>query len=83
MIQIFFIIGKYINDMCVKMNNALKEWLCCNKLSLNVLNVNYMIFTSRNKTINYIDMFICYTENYVTKFVAAVQIDGKLTWEKS
>ena len=31
-----FIIGKDINDMCVKMNNALKEieeWLCCNKLS--------------------------------------------------
>ena len=47
-----FIAGKYIQDMCHKLNEDLtkiQEWLCCNKLSLNVSNTHYMVFTPRNK----------------------------------
>ena len=42
-----------------------------------------MIFTTRNKTVNDIDLFICNTtiqRVYVTKFLG-VQIDAKLTWK--
>ena len=35
-----------------------QEWLYCNKLSLNVLKTHYMIFTSRNKYMNDVDIRI-------------------------
>ena len=42
-----FISGKDLDEMCVKLNDDLQkvqEWLCCNKLSLNVMKTHYMIF---------------------------------------
>ena len=81
-----FIIGKNINEMCNKMNIALKEieeWLYSNKLSLNVLKTNYMIFTTKNKVVDDIGLFMCNTaihRVYVTKFLG-VQIDAKLTFK--
>ena len=49
-----FITGKEIEIMCDRLNDDLekiREWLCCNKLSLNVLKTHYMIFAPRNKIV--------------------------------
>ena len=83
--QICLLLEKNIGEMCTKMNTALSEiyeWLCSNKLSLNILKTHYMIFTPRNKVIDDIDLFICGSaihRVYVTKFLG-VQIDSKLNW---
>ena len=61
--------------------HSILEWLCANKLSLNVLKTHYMIFTTRKK-VDDIDLKIFDTSIervYVTKFLG-VQIDAKLTW---
>ena len=47
-----FISGPDIETLCNKINEDLEkiqEWLCANKLSLNVMKTHYMVFTSRNK----------------------------------
>ena len=47
-----FMTGKDIYDMCHKLNEDLtkiQEWLCCNKLSLNLSKNCNMVFTPRNK----------------------------------
>ena len=81
-----FITGRNINEMCQQLNEDLKNiqnWLCCNKLSLNILKTNYMIFTSRNRHIEDIGVKIDNTNIervYTTKFLG-VQIDSKLTWK--
>ena len=57
---------------------AIYEWLCFNKLSLNVLKTHYMIFTPRNKEVNDINVYINKVpigRVYVTKFLG-VQIDS-------
>ena len=62
---------------------AIYEWLCCNKLSLNVLKTHYMIFTPRNKKVNDINLYINKVpigRVYVTKFLG-VQIDSQLNWK--
>ena len=56
-----FITGNDMEEMCAKLNGDLKnisEWLCCNKLSLNVSKTHYMVFSPRNKIINNIDVSI-------------------------
>ena len=81
-----FISGKILGVLCSQLNEDLREiqeWLNCNKLSLNVLKTNYMIFTPRNKIIEDIDVQL-YAVNiqhvFVTKFLG-VQIDSNLTWK--
>ena len=86
-----FITGRNIDVMCQQLNDDLgkiQEWLCSNKLSLNVLKTHYMIFTPRNKAAHDVSITIC-SENisrvYVTKFLG-VQIDaiiGKSMWNIS
>ena len=72
--------------MCQQLNEDLKsvqEWLCSNTLSLNVLKTHYMIFSSRNRIIDDIDIKIDNVKIgrvYTTKFLG-VQIDSKLTWK--
>ena len=48
--------------MCQQLNDDLEkiqEWLYCNKLSLNVLETHYMIFSPRRKIISDVDIKIC------------------------
>ena len=56
------------------------EWLCCYKLSLNVIKTQYMIFTPRNKKANNINIYINDVRVYVIKFLG-IQIDSQLNWE--
>ena len=82
-----FFTGKNLKTMATVINEELirvQEWLHCNKLSLNVLKTHYMIFTSRNKCVNDVDIRIndAHIERvYATKFLG-VQIDAQLTWKK-
>ena len=81
-----FLSGKSLQSMSMTLNEqltAIYEWICCNKLSLNVLKTHYMIFTPRNKKVNAIDLCINNVpigRVYVTKFLA-VQIDSQLNWK--
>ena len=78
--------GENINVLCNKLNEELeciREWLCCNKLSLNVSKTHYMIFTPRNKTMHDIDLKlhgVNVERVYATKFLGVI-IDSKLTWK--
>ena len=69
-----FIIGKDMDILFHQLNEDLRnvqELLQCNKLSLNVLKTQYMIFTFRNKLIDNIDVKILDVQIqrvYVTKF---------------
>ena len=82
-----FVTGKNTSEMCVKLNNDLQEiceWLRCNKLSLNILKTHYMIFTTKNKTAQDLDIKISNTaveRVYDTKFLG-VYIDAQLTWKR-
>ena len=70
-----FMSGKNLQYMTMTLNEqltAIYEWLCCNKLSLNVLKTHYMIFTQRNKKVNDISLYInnvSIERVYVTKFL--------------
>ena len=82
-----FITGKDIQDMCHRLNEDLvkiQEWLCCNKLSLNVSKTHYMVFTPRNKIVDDVNIMI-HNEKiervYTTKFLG-VQIDAQLNWKR-
>ena len=62
----------------------IQEWLYCNKLSLNVLETHYMIFTARNKTATDLDIKINEVRIervYETKFLG-VLVDSQLIWKK-
>ena len=81
-----FFTGRDLQTMTKVINEELinvQEWLHCNKLSFNVLKTHYIIFTSRNKCVNDVDIRI---QNvpiervYATKFLG-VQIDAQLTWK--
>ena len=82
-----FIAGKDIQDMCHKLNEDLtkiQEWLCCNKLSLNVSKTHYVVFMPRNKFFNDVNVMINNEKIervYVTKFLG-VQIDAQLNWKR-
>ena len=79
-----FIRGKEIEIMCDRLNDDLekiREWLCCNKLSLNVLKTHYMIFAPRNKIVFDVDIQIncvCIERVYCSKFLGVI-IDSKLS----
>ena len=82
-----FITGNETAEMCAKLNDDLKripEWLCCNKLSLNVSNTHYMVFSPRSWNISNLDARINNTaieRVYDTKLLG-VQIDAQLSWKK-
>ena len=81
-----FLSGKNSQSMSMTLNKqltAIYEWLCCNKLSLNVLKTHYLIFTPRNKKVNDINLCtnkVAIGQVYVTKFLG-VQIDSQLNWK--
>ena len=81
-----FMSGKNLPSMAMALNEqltAIYEWLCCTKLSQNVLKTHYMIFTQRNKKVNDICSYInnvSIERVYVTKFLG-VQIDSQLNWK--
>ena len=62
---------------------CIREWLCSNKLSLNVSKKNYIIFTHKNKAVHDIDVNIpgvSVEMVYATKFLGVIK-DLKLTWK--
>ena len=81
-----FSTGKNLSELSESLNEALvniEEWLRCNRLSLNVLKTNYMIFTTKNKLNHNVDISVnnvLIERVYVTKFLG-VQIDPKLNWK--
>ena len=81
-----FISGKDVEVMCEKLNNDMeniRQWLCCNKLSLNVSKTHYMVFTPRNKQVENLNIKIQNTNIErvsVTKFLG-VMIDAQLSWK--
>ena len=82
-----FITSNATAEMCAKLNDDLKrisEWLCCNKLSLNVSKTHYMVFSPRSRNISNLDVRINSTaieRVYDTKFLG-VQIDAQLSWKR-
>ena len=82
-----FITGNDTTEMCAKLNDDLKsisEWLCWNKLSLNVSKTHYMVIPPRSRNISNLDVRIDNTaieRVYDTKFLG-VQIDAQLSWKK-
>ena len=81
-----FISGHDIETLCSKINEDLEkiqEWLCANKLSLNVMKTHYMVFTSRNNSVSDIDIRInnvSIERVYVTKFLG-ILIGSQLNWK--
>ena len=62
----------------------IQEWLCGNKLSLNVSKTHYMVFTPRNNFFNDVNVMINNEQierGYVTKFLG-MQIDAPLNWKR-
>ena len=81
-----FMSGKNLPSMAMALNEqltAIYEWLCCNKLSLNVLKTHYMIFTQRNKKVNDISLYInnVSIERVCVTKCFGVQIDSQLNWK--
>ena len=82
-----FIAGRDIEALCNRINEDLaqiQEWLCANKLSLNVKKTHYMIFTSKNKIVPDIGIRInnvCIERVHVTKFLG-ILIDSQLNWKQ-
>ena len=78
-----FSTGKNLNELRESLNEDLVNIEECNRLSLNVLKTNYMIFTTKNKLSHDVDIFlnnVRIERVYVTKFLG-VQIDSKLNWK--
>ena len=81
-----FTTGKEIEIMWERLNDDLeqiREWLCCNKLSLNVLKTHYMIFAPRNKIVFDVDIQInCVSIErvYCSKSLASLSTQ-KFSWK--
>ena len=82
-----FMTGKCLQNMVNSLNKELKEislWLKVNKLSLNIKKTHYMVFTSKKKTSDPLNIHIdecCIDKVNCTKFLG-VYIDDKLNWKK-
>ena len=80
-----FISGKDVQAMSQKLNSDMeniRQWLCCNKLSLNVSKTHYMVFAPKNKHVDDLNIKIQNTHIErvsVTKFLG-VMIDAHLSW---
>ena len=79
--------GNDINSIVESLNSELSDislWLKINKLSLNIKKTHYMIFTTKRKIIEFLDIKIDGTNIERvddTKFLG-VYIDEKLNWKK-
>ena len=87
MIQICLLLV-VISSLCIRRINEdlakIQEWLCANKLSLNVKKTHSMIFTRKNKIVPDIDIRInnvCIERMHVTKFLEML-IDSQLNWKQ-
>ena len=80
-----FISGHDIEALCNMINEEKnQQWLCANKLSLNVMKTHYMVLTSKNKSVPDIDIWItnvCIERVYATKF-PGILIDSQLNWKQ-
>ena len=80
-----FISGKDMQAFSEKLNSDMeniRQWLCCNKLSLNVSKTHYMVFAPKNKQVADLNIKIQNTNIErvsVTKFLG-VMIDAHLSW---
>ena len=75
-----FFTGKNLQTMTIVINEELvkvQEWLYCNKLSLDVLKIHYIIFTSRNKCMKDVDIRI---NNVKIERVYATKFSGCTNW---
>ena len=81
-----FVSGKELKVLESKANNALseiREWLCANRLSLNVDKTNFMVFSpKKNDTV--IDICIKIGEKQISevkmcKFLGII-VDNQLNW---
>ena len=83
-----FISGKDVEVMSEKLNSDMeniRQWLCCNKLSLNVSKTHYMVFAQKSKHVDDLNVKIQNTKIErvsVTKFLG-VMIDAQLSWKMS
>ena len=81
-----FISGKDVQVMSEKLNSDMeniRQWLCCNKLSLNVSKTHYMVFAPKNKHVDDLKVKIQNANIervYVPKFLG-VMIDAQLSWK--
>ena len=81
-----FISGKDVQAMSEKLNSDMeniRQWLCCNKLSLNVSKTHYMVFAPKNKHVDDLNIRIQNTNIErvsVTKFLG-VMINAHLSWK--
>ena len=81
-----FISGKDVQAMSEKLNSDMeniRQWLCCNKLSLNVSKTHNMVFAPKNKHVDDLNIKIQNTNIErvsVTKFLG-VMIDAHLSWK--
>ena len=81
-----FISGKDVQVMNEKLNSDMeniRQWLCCNKLSLNVSKTHYMVCAPKNKHVDDLNIKIQNTNIErvsVTKFIG-VMIDAQLSWK--
>jgi hypothetical protein len=83
-----FLSGKNLNDLETIMNNELKllyEWLCSNRLSLNVSKTHFMVFSpTRKKPVQIPSLKIENSEItrvMHTKFLGVI-LDDKLSWNQ-
>ena len=81
-----FISEKAVQALSEKWNSDMensRQWLCCNKLSLNVSKTHYMVFAPKNKYVDDLNIKIQNTNIErvsVTKFLG-VMIDAHLSWK--
>ena len=79
--------GHDFEALCNRINEDIEknqQWLCANKLSLNVMKTHYVVFTSKNKSVPDIDIRMknwCIKRVYVTKFLG-ILIDSQLNWKQ-
>ena len=82
-----YLSGKDVQALSEKLNGDMeniRQWLCCNKLSLNVSKTHYMVFApKKNKHVDDLNINIQNTNIErvsVTKFLG-VMIDAHLSWK--
>ena len=83
--NLFFFTKSDCNDVDYQICNELtkiQEWMNCNALSLNLNKTQYMIYTSKGRDAQDLDIKLNGTKIqrvFETKFLG-VKIDAKLTW---
>ena len=81
-----FISGKDVEVMSEKLNSDMeniRQWLCCNKLSLNLSKTHYMVFAPKSKHVGDLNVKIQNTniERVSVTIFLGVMIDAQLSWK--